>query len=389
MMKTHFKTPPILARVVGIGMSIGLVSFLVGLFAAPNREWPNLLIATYYLTGLGVGAGFFMAVQYLSNAGWSVAIRRIPEAVTSVLPAAAAGAFLVLCGIHSVYDWSRPSLSSEDGARPGPSVWLNPPFFMARIAAYFLVWIWLSKVIVRNSERQDEDGDPVHTRRNVRNSALFVVLGLCTSVLGSFDLLMSLQPHWYSTIFAFASVSGSFISALAAITVVVVVVRRMGYGEFFRDDHLCDLGRLMLAFSIFWVYLWVSQHLLIWYANIPEETSYYVVRHRESWGALSIVSVVLNWGVPFVLLLPRASKRSEPVLLISAGSILIGHWLDLFIIVMPPKFGDAPPIGIWEIGAFTGILALFFFVVFRSLGKGNLVPIKDPYLVESIPGTGH
>ncbi|MBI1853201.1 MAG: hypothetical protein HYR85_22925 [Planctomycetes bacterium] len=370
-------------------MAVGLLMLVVGLFAAPDRAWPNLLISIYYLTGLGLGAGFFIAIQYLSNAGWSVGIRRIAEASTSILPVAAIGAVVLMFGIHNLYEWSHSSLVAGDSALQGKSVWLNPTFFAARIAAYFVIWIVLSKAIVRNSERQDKDGDPLHTSRNVRNSALFVVSGLCTSVLASMDFLMSLQPHWYSTMFAFASLSGSFLSGLAAITVLVVVLRRLGYRELFRDEHLCDLGRLMLAFSVFWVYLWVSQHLLIWYANIPEETTYYVVRHAGSWGTLSVVNVLLNWAVPFLVLLPRASKRSETVMAAAAMSILVGHWLDLFIIVMPSKFRDAPPLGIWEIGAFTGILAVFFGAAFRSLGKRSLVPVGDPYLVESLPARGH
>lgn len=135
--------------------------------------------------------------------------------------------------------------------------------------------------------------------------------------------------------------------------------------------------------------MWVSQHMLIWYSNIPEETSYYIFRHFGGWGSLSFLNVILNWLIPFLMLLPRATKRSDKVMLQAAIILLIGHWLDLYIMVMPSIFGAVPVFGIWEIGTFVGMLAGFFWVVFRTLGKQNLVPVKDPYLVESLPELQH
>jgi len=243
----------------------------------------------------------------------------------------------------------------------------------------------MSKALVKNSVLQDQDGNPVYTQRNIRNSVLFILLGVYTACLASVDLLMSLQPRWYSTVFGFLALAGMFQSSLAVITIVVVILRRKGYRKIFSSDHLYDLGRLLMSFSAFWFYMWISQHLLIWYSNIPEETSYYILRHFGGWGYVSFMNVLLNWLVPFVILLPRASKRSEKILLWAAVVSLIGHWLDLYIMVMPSAFHDAPPLGVWEVGPFAGTMALFFLVVFRSLGKRNLVPIGDPYLVESLP----
>jgi len=370
-------------------MAFGLFTFILGLFAAPERVWPNFLIAVYYVLSLGLGAGFFIAVQYVSNAGWSAAIRRIPEAMTSTLAVAAIGAAVLIFGMHTLYQWTNEAAVAKDAVLQGKRAWLNEPFFIARLFGYFVIWIVLSRVIVKNSVRQDEDGDVVHTRRNVRNSAIFIVLGVLTASMASVDLVMSLEPHWQSTVFAFLNLSGMFLSGLAMITVFMVILRRMGYDHIFTTAHMRDMGSLLLAFSFFWVYMWVSQHMLIWYSNIPEETSYYIFRHFGGWGSLSFMNVMLNWLVPFLILLPRATKRNDKIMLQTAIIILIGHWLDLFIMVMPVTFGPTPTLGLWEIGPFVGVMAVFFWAVFRALGRQSILPIRDPYLVESLPQLEH
>ncbi len=370
-------------------MVFGLGVFIMGVLLRPERIWPNFLIAEFYLLSLGLGATFFIAVLYVSNAGWGVAIRRVPEAITSVLPVAGFGGAVLIFGIHTLYHWSDEAAVAQDEIIQAKSAWLNEEFFIARLVLYFAIWIVMSKMIVRNSVRQDTDGDMIHTRRNVRNSAIFLIVGSFTACLVSIDLLMSLQPHWYSTIFAWMSLSGMFLSGLAMISVFVVILRGMGCGHVFTTDHLHDLGRLMQAFSFFWVYMWVSQHMLIWYSNIPEETSYYIFRHFGGWGSLSFLNVLLNWLIPFVVLLPKRNKRDDKLMLQMATVILIGRWLDLYIMVMPATFGEEPTLGLWEIGPMIGALALFFWLVFRALGKQALVPIKDPYLSESLPQEGH
>ena len=371
-------------------MVVGATTGAAGLLYAPERAWNNYLILVYYATSLGLGAGFFLAAQYVSSAGWSIAIRRIPEAITSILPVAGIGALGLFFGIHKLYEWSDNSLVARDKILQGKSAWLNEPFFICRVTGYFILWICLSRLIVRNSVRQDEDKDPVHTRRNVRNSVLFIILGIYTSCAASFDLIMSLQARWYSTVFGFQALAGAFLSGLAVITVFVILLRKMGHEELFKLEHLYDLGCLMMSFSVFWAYMWVSQHLLIWYSNIPDETSYYVLRHSGAWGFFSILNVLLNWLLPFLALMPRENKRNEKILLQSAIVILMGHWLDVYLMVMPTKFRESPPFGLWELVPFVGTLALLFWVICRSLGKRRLVPVGDPYLVESLSkGGGH
>lgn len=375
-------------RVITGTMVFGLICFLLGLLIAPDRAWSGFLIAEYYLIGLGMGATFFIAIQYVTNGGWATSLRRIPEAMSATLPYAAAGALLLILGIHTLYEWSHEAVVAQDPMLQEKAAWLNVPFFVIRIVAYFAIWIGLSYAIRKNSLRQDADPDLAFTHKNVRNSAIFILVGVYTFCLASFDLLMSLQPHWYSTVFGFQNLAGSFLTCLAMIAVLIVVLRRAGYGHIFTIDQLQTVGTMMLAFCIFWVYLWVSQHMLIWYSNIPEETTYYVYRHFGGWGTLSTLNVICNWLIPFFVLMPRVCKRNERTMLQVSLLILVGHWLDLYIMVMPATTGAIPTFSIWDIGPAVGLLALFARIVINTLGKHNLTPINDPYLVESLP-QGH
>ncbi len=384
-MNKRISFPSTTYRMLYIFMGVGLVTFIAGLFFNPDRIWPNFLIAEVYLIGLGLGAGFFIAIQYVSNAAWGTAYRRIPEAMLSILPHALGGLLLLAFGVHTLYEWSHESVVMHDPVLQEKAGWLNVPFFFGRLLFYFAGWIYFSRKMVRHSLQQDEDDDPKHTRKNVTNSAIFILFGTFTFCFASFDLLMSLQPHWYSTVFGLLTLSSLFLNAVAAITIVAILVRRLGFDHLITEDHLKDLGILLMSFSVFWVYMWVSQHLLIWYSNIPEETSYYMFRHFGGWGSLSFLNVVLNWFIPFAVLMPRATKRNEKLLLQVSVVLVVGHWLDLYIMVMPVTFGESPAFGLWEIGLMTGALALFAFTTFRTLEKRQPVPVNDPYLVESLP----
>ncbi len=376
-------------QILLILMGIGLITFIVGLIAVPERIWPNFLIAEYYLIGLGMGATFFIAIQYVMNGGWATAIRRIPEAMSSTLPIAGIGILILIFGIHTLYEWSHTEVVSLDPVLQEKSAWLNEPFFIIRLIGYFIIWIGLSQMIRNNSLRQDSDPDLNYTHKNVRNSTVFILIGVYTFCLASIDLIMSLQPHWYSTVFGFQNLTGIFLSSLAMITVFVVLLRKAGYTHLFTTEHLNTMGNLMLAFCIFWIYLWVSQHMLIWYANIPEETSYFVFRHFDSWGTLSLINVLMNWMVPFFILLSKFCKRHDQTMLQVSILLLLGHWLDLYIMIMPVTHKVIPPFSIWEIGPFVGIMALFLWMVLRSLTRNRLIPVNDPYLVESLPAKEH
>ena len=285
----------------------------------------------------------------------------------------------------SLYPWTGASGAGFEALHGFKRVWLNLPFFIGRSAAYLLVWIFIALAIVRTSRRQDEDGNLAHTRRNERLSAVFIVVFGATFWLASYDWIMSLEPHWYSTIFGVYNFAGLFLGGLAAIIVLAVWLERLGaLRHILTQNHLHNLGTLLFAFSTFWAYIWFSQYMLIWYANFPEETSHYILRLRGAWEPLFILNLLLNWAIPFLALLPRSSKRSPSVLLKVAVVILLGRWLDLYLMILPRFAGATPVFGVWEIGLMLGAVGTGVLVFFHSLRKAPIIPVKDPYLMESL-----
>lgn len=381
--------PP--ARIVNLVKALALIGGVVlaaGLFLAPLRTWANLLLAAYFLIGLGLAGIFFVALQYASGAGWSVALRRVPEAMSAVLPIAGAALGLILVCKPTLYAWFSGVPLGGMGTEGFPrfkQVWLSLPFFLARAAIYLIVWIAFAAAIVRTSRRQDKDGDVAHTRRNVKLSAAFLVLFSLTFWLASYDWIMSLEPRWYSTIFGVYNFAGLFLSGLAAIIILVVWLEKLQpLHRVITEAHLHDLGKLLFAFSTFWMYIWFSQYMLIWYADIPEETAHFITRLQGAWKPLFITNMMLNWGIPFLVLLHRGAKRNARVLVRVAGIIMVGRWLDLYLMIMPAIVDGQPAVGIWEIGLVLGAVGVFSLVFFYALRQALLVPIRDPYLVESL-----
>ena len=235
--------------------------------------------------------------------------------------------------------------------------------------------------IRRASRRQDGDGDRRWTRANVRLSAAFLMVFGVTFTLASFDWMMSLEPLWYSTIFGVYNFAGLFLSGLAAIVVVALWLERAGpLQHVLTADHRHDLGKLLFAFSVFWMYIWFSQYMLIWYTNIPEETAYFVRRAHGGWFVLFLANVVLNWLVPFSILLRRDTKCRRQTLGLVAAAVLVGRWLDLYLMIFPAVVGAAPRIGVWEIGLTAGGLGGFALVLVWILKGAPVVPIGDPDL---------
>jgi hypothetical protein len=406
---------------------LGGGALLYGFLQDAERAWPNLLLVSFYLLGLGLGALVFVALQYVTGAGWSVGLRRVPEAMAAILPVAALGLAVVFLASPGLYPWARSTteteVSSQEAAiqarsasdrtaplvagapgwyagahalpgrggplRPAPPLrraWFTEPFFLARGAVYLAGWLLLGMALVRNSRRQDQDGDPRDTRKNVRLSAAFLVVFGVTFWLASTDWIMSLEPEWSSTIFAVYQFAGVFLSGLAAIIVLAAWLRLLGpFCQVFTRQHAHDLGKLLFGFSTFWMYLWFCQYMLIWYVNNPEETAYFTRRLDGAWRPLFFLNLVLNWGIPFVVLLPRATKQRFGILAAVSLVILAGRWLDLYLGILP-YFGEpAAETVAWEFGLMLGAAGLFGLVFFAALRKSALIPVGDPYLVESLP----
>jgi hypothetical protein len=359
--------------------AMGALTLLAGIVVAPGRTWPSLLVVSFGLVGVGLAGIFFVALQYATGSGWSASLRRVPESMAAVIPVGALGLACVLALRPAVYSWTHEELSGFK------EIWLSLPFFIARSVVYVLLWTGFAFAIIRTSRRQDADGDLAHTHRNVRLSAVFLVVFAVTFWLASYDWVMSLEPEWASTIFGVYNFAGLFQSGLAVMILLVIGLRRTGpLGGFVNEEHLHDLGKLLFAFSTFWMYIWFSQYMLVWYANLPEEAGYYVRRLHGYWKPLFLLNMLLNWVVPFVVLLPRRTKRDPFVLSKVAAVVVVGRWLDLYLMIVPPSAGEVPPFGIWEIGPALGAAGLFVLVFRREFSKAQAVPVRDPFLEESL-----
>jgi hypothetical protein len=327
----------------------------------------------------------FLAFLYMTSAGWSVCFKRVAEAVASTLPAGAVLVLFSLGGIGVLYEWSHADVVAADPLLLGKAGWLNVPFFVGRSVVYLAVWLLFYRAMVRISRRQDETGGLAAYRKSAALSAGFMAAFAVTFSLSTFDWLMSLQPHWFSTMYAVYNFSGAFVSGLALITIVVILLRRQGpLKGIVNEHHLHDLGKLILAFTTFWAYIWFCQYMLIWYSNLPEEVTYYVGRHTGAWMVLSTANVLVNWLIPFLVLLPRAAKQNESTMLRVCFLLLVGRWLNLFLMIQPVFEESAPVLGIWEIAPVVGATALFVMVLRRGLGAADLIPRGDPYLQESL-----
>jgi len=376
-----------LAMIVG-----GLALSAVGLAIDPVRTWSNLLVGGFFLITLALGGAVFIAMTYVVGAAWHVAFRRIPEALATMLPVTGivlllilAGRFIVFGPDDQAYNWPAAT-DGNAGTFWFKELWLNPPFWISRAVAYIIVWSLLATAIVGSSRKQDSSGDLGLTTKNIRLSAVFLVVYALTFSLASCDWIMALEPLWFSTIWGVYQFSGMMQATLAVVIIAGLLLRRPGgpLHGIFTDDHLHDLGKLALAFSCFWMYIWFSQYMLIWYANIPEETTYFIARTNTAWGPIVVASIALNWVIPFLVLLPKASKRSSSVMARIACVVLVGRWIDLYTMVCPPTVGTTPKFGIWEVAAIVSLIGAVGILLSRAFAQAPAVPAKDPYLEESL-----
>lgn len=361
-----------------------------------SRLLSNILIDSLYFLTIAMGALFFLAIHQVGNAGWHTAIRRVPEAITSYLPVAVVGFAAVFFFRDYLYDWAALS-PGVDHLIDEKRAYLNGGFFGVRALIFFGIWIgaalWLRKLSVDQDAAADVDAGVPFFRRSTTISAVFIILFAISYSLFAVDWIKSLEPHWFSTIFGVYVFGGSMVSSVVVIYLIIAFLKKQGHMEYVNDAHLHDLGKYAFGFTVFWAYIWVSQYLLIWYSNIPEEGIYYVVRYRvedeayRGYATFFYANVVINFLIPFLALMTRNAKRRPEVFLPIAVIMLYGHWHDLFLMVMPGAMLQNPGIGIIEVGVFATFAGIFLLVVFNTLSKANLVPIRHPYLEESLHHT--
>ncbi|MBN4066010.1 quinol:cytochrome C oxidoreductase [Candidatus Amoebophilus asiaticus] len=377
-------------------IGIGILALIIGIFlykdSNPTRIWANILLSGWFFTVISLTGVFFVAVNYIAQAGWATCLKRIPEAMGSFLPIGAVVMLIITAGIyfhwHHLYHWAQEGIMVEgsehyDKIIAGKAAFLNFGFFACRGVAYFLIWILLYNVLRKLSLREDvEGGVTLHKKAGIYSALFIVFFGITTST-SAWDYIMSIDTHWFSTVFGWYNFASMFVATFAVITLIVINLKKQGYLSVLNENHFHDLGKFMFAFSIFWGYLWFVQFLLIWYANIPEETFYYVERF-EHYKLLFFVNLIINFFFPFLMLMDRDAKRNPKVLTIVAIGLVIGHWLDFYLMIMPGTVGENYGFGILEIGLFLGFAGLFGLMVGRALSKAPLIPQNHPFLEESV-----
>ncbi|PTN08848.1 quinol:cytochrome C oxidoreductase [Mangrovibacterium marinum] len=383
MIEEKFVIPKKLKLATYVLIAIGLVSFGWGFVTDPQRSWANYLLNNYLFVSLAVGAAFFISIQYIAQAGWSAAFKRIPEAMAAYLPFAAVFFLLLLFGVHSLYEWSHAEELAHDHLIQHKSPYLNVPFWGIRILLFFGLWILLTKWMRKISLKEDREGGMRYFYQSEHLSKVFIFIVAVSFSAFSVDMLMSLQVHWFSTIFAAKMFISAFLHGAAVITLIVIILHKYGYLQVLNRSHLHDFTRYMFMLSIVWGYFTFSQFMLIWYGNIPEETSYYVHRWHGPFQILFYVSIILNWFIPFLFLMPRSNSRSKLAMVPVIILLIIGQYVELYYEIWPATLHEAK-FGLLEIGSWLGFAGLFSLIVITYLAKANLVPKNHPYLEESI-----
>lgn len=382
-MKEDLKISTTFRIITGLLILIGAATFVYGFIREPERTWANYLINNYIFLSLAMGGIFFFVIQYISQSGWSAAFKRLPEAFMSYLPYAAVFFLVLYFGYHSLYHWSHTDAVAHDPLLEHKAPWLNVSFFFGRTLVYFALWILLTQVLRRLSLKEDEiEGTEYFHKQELYSKILIFVLAV-TFTLSNIDWIMSLEPHWYSTIFALKGMVSAFLHGVAVMVLIIFVLKRYGYFEFINEYHLHDFTRYLFMLSIVWGYFWFAQFMLIWYGNIPEETLYYAVRFKEGWEILFFAEIILNWGIPFLVLLPLKASRSAPVITAVIFILIVGQYIEYYLHVIPETTEELK-FGIIEIGTYLGYAGLFTYVVISSLGRRKLIAKNHPYLGESL-----
>ena len=365
-------------------IAVGVIALGIGFSTGVERAWGNVLLNSYYFLSLAIGASFFLAIQYITQSGWSAMFKRIPEAMGTFVPVAAVIFLLFLVfGSHSVYHWAHAEEVAKDELLQHKEVYLNLPFMIIRYILFVGSWIVLAYMLRKYSLKEDEVGGLEYFKKSEFLSKIFIFVMAITYTLGTIDWIMSINPHWFSTLFSAKNFMSAFFHAAAVITLIVILLNRNGQLPGLNKYHLHDFSKYIFMLSIIYGYLWYSQYFLIWYANIPEETVYFTRLVQEGWKGLFIADIAINWTFPFLFLMLNAIAKNPKALMFTAVVLMIGQWIDLYLQIMPGITG-VNEIGFVEIGTYLGFLGLFMFVVSRSLSKAPLVPKNHPYLQESI-----
>ena len=390
-------------------MGVGVIALLYGLImfhpfdqaghgvnVNGTRFWAVLLQnCTYWLLVVNAGM-FFMGVTTLAMGGWQVALRRVPEAISSVVPVLGIIAFLILMAVvwgghDDIYQWVNAEAVKNDKILNGKKGFLNPVFYSVFSFIIIFLWWFLGKKLRDLSLESDKTGPMDYEtgkkwiNKNILWASLFIVLfGLSVGSTIPWLWLMSIDAHWYSTMFSWYTFASTFVSGMALIALFVIFLKNRGQLEYVTEEHLHDIGKFMFAFSIFWAYLWFSQYMLIWYANIPEETGYFKIRVQGPYRGIFFLNLILNFVCPLLILMKKAPKKNYTLMTFMAVLIIFGHWIDFWQIVMPGTLQDKAELMPFEFGIAALFIGIIMWRVGAYLGSHPLTAKNHPFLKESM-----
>ena len=372
--------------VFGIGCALlGTVACAILGAANPKQFFFSWLVSFLFFLSLALGALFFVLIQYAAQGGWGIVVRRIGETVFATIPVMAALFVPLLFGLHDLYSWSVPGAAEHDALLRWKAPFLNVPFFLTRAAIYFGCWSFIAVLYYRLSHGQDATGDPkVSVRLRALAGPAIIVMAL-TTTFASIDWIVSLTPHWYSTMFGVYFFAGSFVGFIALLSVVAAAMRRAGLLDtVVSPEHLHDIGKFLFAFTAFWAYIGFCQFFLMWYANLPEETFWFKVRIEGSWLPVTLVLMAGHFVIPFLYLMGRDVKRRESTLAIGGAWLLVMHFVDLYWQVMPTLHPEGLRPSALDVAALLAVGGCFVAAASWLMRRHSLVPMRDPRLAESL-----
>ncbi len=370
----------IMIVMIVIGLAAIATGFLTG---ATTRTWANLLLENFFFLSITLGALFWMAIQAVTNSGWSAAFVRVPQALVSYLMVAAILWIVLFFGIPTLYHWAQPGAALHDAALAHKAFYLNVPFFIARIVVFFVLWIFLVRRIKKFSLNEDQIGGIVSFNKIELLSKVFIFVLAISFVFVGIDWLMSLDAHWFSTLFAVKFFISAFYHGSTVVVGVVIILNKLGYFPFLNKGHLHNFSKYIFMLSIMWAYMWFVQYFMIWYGNLPEETIYWHMRRAEGFQGLFLAEIFINWLFPFLFLMWNRMARNANALLITVGVLVVGEWIELYNAIIPETMHKVV-FGYIEIGLFVGFTGLFLLIGAISLSKHPLIAKNHPYLHESV-----
>ena len=383
-------------------LAVGALALILGFIVygtskddhAVTRFWAVLMQNSLFFLMICNSSMFFICATTLAHGGWQTAFRRVPEAISAAVPVFSILALLIFIGIvagnhHHIYEWLDKEAVSKDPILNFKKGFLNPTFFFVWTLVTLGTWSFVGWKMRQLSRKSDEpmshaEGTKFLWTNSIWAAIFIVFFALTVASTIPWLWLMSIDAHWFSTMYSWYTFASTFVSGICLITLFVIYLKNQDRLEFVNEEHLHDLGKFMFAFSIFWTYLWFSQFMLIWYANIPEETIYFKPRMQGPYRGLFFLNLIVNFVAPILILMKRSSKRNYATLTFMSVLLILGHWIDFYQMVMPGTIGNDYSLGWFEFGILALYAGLLMYFVGRALVKAPLVPKYHPYLKESI-----